>query len=326
MMDESKFYAFCLQGDVTSAYEYLRNQPNKSEKELELEAQYFQRFFSGKPQFHFKSNDRWIRDTLSAYYQYFILVLTGFPAMEAEASLVGALKKVLNSSETDLDKLEEKLEVIFKEKGYSFLGGVTPPYRGPYIWKTTEKREFQVELPKGTQVVAVYFLSDFILQGWLHFATFGEKFAGGWAAPEGLYYVAEVPKHKEISIDSNEFQVSYLKHEAQHLSDYTNFPKLSGKDLEYRAKLVELIYEPDSMRLLSKFYYEQKNDPNLPHPYSSHVIMKNLFKLAFGENESFSLEDWRNEDPGNIQNWSRLLYEEHTVRLKKDGPETTGTI
>lgn len=315
-MDESKFYAYCLQGDVTAACEYLHALTNKSEQEKDLEEKYDQRFFSRKPIISFKTQDQWIHNILSAYHQYFTLVLTRYPREDAEIQLIQALQSFIPSSETNLDNLEEALEAIFKEKGYSFLGGVTPPFRGPYIWKTTEKQTFHVELPNHSQDVTVYFLSDFIMQSWIHFATFGEKVVGGWAKPEGLYYVAELPEKKKVSLDSSEFQVSYLKHEAQHLSDFERFPHLSAKDLEYRAKLVELIYEPNSSRLLEKFYYEKKNDPKLPHPYSSYCLMKNISKLAFSTNDPPNLADWLKLESVSIQAWARTLYDAHTAQLE----------
>ncbi|WP_066064965.1 hypothetical protein [Neobacillus soli] len=327
-MDESKFYAYCLQGDVTAAYEYLRSIPDKSKKYQELESRYYHRFFGEKPMYRFKTEDPWIRKVLLIYYQYFTLVLTGKDVEEAESLLALSLEALLPDahSPTDLDYLEDKLEVIYREKGYSFLGGVTAPFRGPYIWKTTERKKFTVELPHQTQEVTVYFLSNFIMQSWIHFSTFGEKFAGGWAKSEGLYYVNDRPRNKKTTFESSEFQVSYLKHEAQHLSDYSRFPNLSSKDLEYRAKLVELIYESKSIRLLEKFFYESKNDPTFPHPYSSFVIMKRLTQLAFGTDVIQEIDQWKTVDPDSIHEWAWNLYDEHTERLEASGDGIEGFI
>ncbi|WHY88285.1 hypothetical protein QNH39_10800 [Neobacillus novalis] len=327
-MDESKFYALCLQGDVTAAYEYLQSLPNKNRKYEQLEMKYYHRFFGGKPNFRFKTDDPWIRKVLLAYNQYFLSVLTRKSVIDAETRLVHELRLLISDKVLidSLDLIEEKLEEIFKEKGYQFLGGVTSPFRGPYIWRTTDKKEFRVELPHQTQDVTVYFLRDFIMQSWIHFATFGEKFAGGWAKEDGLYYVDERPKKKRVTIESSEFQVSYLKHEAQHLSDYGCFPNLPAKDLEYRAKLVELIYEPKPYRLLKKFFYEAKKDPNYPHPYSSYVLMTKLSQLAFGKDVIPSLDQWKSVDSVRIQNWAWTLYDEHTGKLETNEIITEGII
>jgi hypothetical protein len=327
-MDESKFYAYCLQGDVPAAYEYLRSIKNKNKKNQALELKYHRRFFTEKPFFQIKSKDSWIRKVLLAYYQYFIAVLTKQNTSEAEIQLAQSLASCIpdNPSDMDLDQIEGQLEVIFKNKGYHFLGGLTGPFRGPFIWKTMEKKDFKVELPYHTEEITVYFLSDFLLQSWIHFSTFGEKRAGGWAKPEGLYFVNDRPKKKKINLDGTEFQVSYLKHEAQHLSDYTRFPNLKPKDLEYRAKLVELIYEPKSFRLLKKFFYEGKNDTRFPHPYSSYVLMEKLTRLAFGQDKTEELEKWKTMTPSLIQKWARNLYDEHTMQLEKIGARVDGVI
>lgn len=326
-MIESKVYAYCLQGDVTSAFEYLQSLPNKTKELQELESKFNRRFFSDEPDYCFKTDDSWIQQVLKAYYHYFTAVLTRKSELDAEIQLVQSLQKIVSDCETvNLDDLEEKLAATFKVKGYSFLGGVTPPFRGPYIWKTTDKQEFTVELPHGIQNVTVYFLSDFILLSWAHFATFGEKFAGGWAKEDGLYYVNDRPANKMVDLDSSEFQISYLKHEAQHLNDFALFPKLKAKDLEYRAKLVELIYESHSMRLLEKFYYEMKNDSRLPHPYSSYCLMRRLTQLAFGMEETPELDMWRMVDSAKIRKWALRLYDEHTTQLNNIGDETWGVI
>jgi len=327
-LDENKFYAHCLQGDVTAAYKYLCLIPDKSKKNQVLESKYYHRFFGGKPFYRYKSDDPWIRKVILAYYRYFTSVLTGKDAEDAESQLVKSLGVLITDKDLicNIDVIEEKLEHLFEEKGYRFLGGVTSPFRGPFIWKTTKKMDFRVELPHQTQEVTVYFLSEFIMQSWIHFATFGEKFAGGWAKADGLYYVDEGPKRKRAKLDSSEFQVSYLKHETQHLSDYLRFPKLHSKDLEYRAKLVELIYEPNSIRLLKKFYYEVKNDPNYPHPYSSYVLMTRLSKMVFGIDEIQNLEKWKQVKPAQIREMAWNLYHEHTKQLEGSGKETKGLI
>ncbi|SHJ43145.1 hypothetical protein SAMN02745163_01951 [Clostridium cavendishii DSM 21758] len=87
--------------------------------------------------------------------------------------------------------------------------------------------------------------------GWLHFATMGKHYPGGWAKPEGLYYVNN--ENKEIDTNSIDFQVWFLKHEAQHLSDYKSFPNLKTIDLGYRAKLVEPIYHTEKHKIIGKF-------------------------------------------------------------------------
>jgi hypothetical protein len=40
-------------------------------------------------------------------------------------------------------------------RGYHFLGGVTQPFWGPYIWKTQEKNVYDVQIPSGVEQLPV---------------------------------------------------------------------------------------------------------------------------------------------------------------------------
>jgi len=241
------------------------------------------------------------------YYKYFNSVLTGDDSVLAEKQLAEGLSKIINADyETDLDKIEEKLKAIFEEKGYNFLGGVTIPYRGPYIWKETKKQEFHVELPCDRQKVTVFFISGFIMLSWLHFATFGKHHTGGWAKNEGIYYV--VPGEEKIDTDSDKFKVWFLKHEGQHLSDFSKHPNLKAVGLEYRAKLTELIYYKETQLRLESFINESKNDNSLSHPYSSYLIVKRLSKIFFDEEFTDDMEKWKAIDKELIQRQAYNLF------------------
>lgn len=313
-MDVNKFYAKCLQGNVLEAIEYLNSIENKSDDILDLERKYIHRFVTQEEAVKIKSEDPWIQAVLKCYYKYYISVLTNNDVQESEKQLALSLAKTLMINEgSNLEKLETKLESIFREKGYSFLGGRTTPYHGPYIWKTTKKEDFHVELPCGTQGLTVFFISDFLMLSWLHFATFGKHHAGGWAKEEGLYYVNA--GNKEIDTHSADFQVWFLKHEAQHLSDYAKYPNLEGTDLEYRAKLVELIYYPDTFSKLGTFINQAKNDKALTHPYSAFLIIKRLSNAFFGEEYAEDLDKWRVFDSNSISKEALKLFMENEQAL-----------
>lgn len=309
-----QIYSYCMQGDVEKAYRHILSMPNSRTAQA-LAQKYYNRFYKDRPILRVKSKDPWIRKVILAYYEYFIAVLTKkLPAQSAEAQLLERLTELLpHQSEgfADLDQAESELEQQFQQKGYYFLGGVTAPYRGPYIWKNMEKKVYQVDLPHSTQEVTVYLMSDFLLHSWLHFATFGARATGGWAKEDGLYCVYE--RYKK-GVEGPDFQITFLKHEAQHLSDYQRFPNLTGKDLEYRAKLVELIYDPSPKRL-GKFMLDAKNDPTLPHPYASYLLLKNLSKKIFQIEDMEKTIRWKKIKPLLISETARELYDQHTEQL-----------
>jgi len=172
-MDKQKFYSVCMQGNVLDAIQYLKAFNDKSIEDLMLEKQYEECFFNPNYNHEIDSEDSWIKDVLNCYYSYFRSVLTNNSIEEAEKLLIIRLLKQLTISEnSDIDEIEEELENIFKEKGYSFLGGITSPYRGPYIWKTTKKKDFDVSLPGGEQKVNNYLINIFSLFFLLVFSYF----------------------------------------------------------------------------------------------------------------------------------------------------------
>lgn len=317
-----KVYSYCLQGNVNKAYEYLQG------KGLEnLKNKYYNRFFVGKPVFEYKTKDVWIRGVIKGYNEYFISVLTNRKNKEeAENYLAKHLIGFLPGFETtnNLDLIEEGLAKEFKSRGFYFQGGVTPPYRGPYIWKNEEKVEYEIILPGKSKKVVVYFMSDFIMQSWLHFATFGERATGGWASKNALYCVKE--RYEKV-LNKPDFLYSYLAHEAQHLADYEDFPCLQSVDLEYRAKLVELIYHPlNNQVLMKKFLSDADNNRENPHAYSSFVICSNLSKEIFHVDYMNNCEKWREIDSKILSNVAKELFEKHTELLANQGSEAVESV
>ncbi|CAG9613359.1 hypothetical protein BACCIP111899_02574 [Bacillus rhizoplanae] len=323
---KQKLYSYCLQGNVNKAYEYLQSIDNNIGLE-KLKKKYYNRFFVEKPVFQYKTKDAWIRSVIRVYYEYFISVLTNRKnKKEAESILAEHLIKLLPGFETtnDIDSIEEILAKEFKSRGFYFLGGITPPYRGPYIWRKEEKAEYEIILPDKSKKVVVYFMSDFIMQSWLHFATFGGRATGGWASKNALYCVKE--RYEKV-LNKPDFLYSYLAHEAQHLADYEDFPCLLPVDLEYRAKLVELIYHPlNNKVLMKKFLSDADNNRENPHPYSSYVICSNLSKEIHSVDYVTDPEKWREIDSKILSNVAKELFQKHTNLLTNQGKENVESV
>ncbi len=272
--------------------------------------------------------DAWLRDVLLSYGRYLVRVLSNhIPTAEAEVLLRDDLLPLAGISLDkllSLDDLEEALATHFRERGLYFLGGQTLPYYGPYIWKRMESKEFSVELPNGSQEVVVHFLHEFLLCGWHHFHSYGKSSAGGWAKwgeanwPDGLYCVYDAWKMKN-GLDSQKFQVSLLKHEAQHLSDFQKFPSLTPVNLEYRAKLVELIYLSSLEDRFLWFLQDANDDPDAPHPQAAHRIIADLSRRLFNVEYVSEEEKWRGIKYEQIQDMARLLLSENSKALETQG-------
>ena len=272
--------------------------------------------------------DPWVRDVLLAYLRYFTrLFELGEPPERAESSLADALTALAivprtGMAEPDIDAAELVLGREFATRGYRFLGGRTPPHFGAYIWARTEDRRFGVTLPRGEhQEVVVHFMHDFVLRGWLHWKTAGKQGAGGWYQqddpdwPDGLYCVAD--RYPEPLGENRTFQVSLLGHEAQHVADHHAHPGLSSAELEYRAKLVELIGYDSADERLTAFLDDARDDPTEPHPYAAQLITERLAARLF---DGWPTADaWGTIEYERIRACAQDLLDEDTARLTTAG-------
>ncbi len=154
-----------------------------------------------------------------------------------------------------LDILEESiLPEVFQKHGLHFMGGKTDGFHDPYVWRSTEETTYQVDLPAGIQPYTVRLHRDFVTKSWLDYISFGEVSTGGWSNGGGaIDCIADC-----YDVTSEAFRVSLLKHEAQHAQDLSHYPRISQEDLEYRAKLVELIYS-EERDLLADFQQQSGN-------------------------------------------------------------------
>lgn len=287
----SCYVQFCAQGSVDAGFQYLKSIENPSKRILHLMKRIESRFYLEPPKLRWKTRSNWIRIVLTAYAYYFIDVMAKKVNNEkAETILLERLSLLPSCAHcVDLDEAEEAIKKEFESIGWHFLGGFTLPFRGPYIYETQEEKNYEIELPLGKRDLKVVFMRDFHMLSWLDFACFGKAGTGGWAKEDGIYCV-----ESKYQIDSEDFRVSYLKHEAQHFDDYIRFPHLKQghqAQLEFRAKLVELIYA-ESLKGFLKFVNEAENEPEVPHLYASFRLVEELkSQLGVDDDELASILD-----------------------------------
>lgn len=253
--------------------QYLAQFPEKSE----LLARYLSVFAQGNdlP----CTEDEETASVLHTYAEYYRTVFYLRQDKEdAAAALKNNLAHLLPAGSTA--QLEEQLADFFEAKGLHFLGGQTSGYYGPYIWRTTEQVTYQVELPGGVQPYTVCLLDGFLARSWLAYLSFGEIGTGGWADEDGTIHCVR----ESYDLDSEAFRVSLLKHEAQHVQDLARDPSMSGTVLEYRAKLVELIYTTERNLLQSFARQADSADPHNSHAAAAARILAEFEK----ENPDFS--------------------------------------
>lgn len=223
--------------------------------------------------------DPFVRRVVAAYRSYWWHTLRE-PGrrVEFEARLGEALAATLQipapTSEAAFDGLVERVGIALRERGLHVQQGRTPPLHELLLWASEQPRTYEVALPEGfTQPVRVFILEDFLSNGWMHYGRCGMRGPGGWATQEGLYAV----KHRYDSLASEQFRVSFLGHEAQHYADLRRWPDMPSWQLEYRAKLTELVLADDRLdRIIEQFIRTRTDDESLPHPYANARVIKDL--------------------------------------------------
>ncbi len=303
--DQALEEAYCkaVSGDVRPVLSVFDSIENVAQGEYaDLYEKYRKRFVTAEERIEF--DDPFITQLYDLYTAYWRSSLLD-PASEKRAgkTLISGLARLAKSEgrKTPLseylkgpntDRLGAFLIETARKKGYHLLLGRTAPLWELMIWKKEEAETYSVEIPSGNFPVKVVFLQDFLLYGWLGYATFDTKHTGGWANADAIYRVSEKP-----GPDDEWFQASLLGHEGQHVSDKKRYGDLPGWILEYRAKTTELLLS-DKTRpgLLKAFRQEAKDDATVPHVYASYRLLTGLMEKLEGDRGTASLETFRFED------------------------------
>ncbi len=182
-------------------------------------------------------------------------------------------------------------EIVTLE-GFQYLGGDTSGFKGPYIWKKTKKKNYNIRLPEGTEKYSVYWMYGFISRSWMAYISLNRLGTGGWADENNeLYCVAKTNRKRMLS---SSFWMNFLKHEAQHSWDLNHIKGITGGQLEYRAKLVELIYSKKTLKTFYKFLLEaNKSDTENTHCIASFRLIQDLSKKIFDREYEDDINIWK---------------------------------
>lgn len=289
------FYGLLVKGDLPSAMRYLSQFPEQAE----LLAKYKNLF--EQEQYITYGASAEVNAVLLIYQQYYRdAFYLQIPAEQAEAGLHKRLSSHFQAGGFSLEQLEDgPVAGLFQKEGFHFLGGRTGGYWGPYIWRTTEDAVYQVELPEGVQAYTVRLLDGFLSRSWIDHLSFGAVGTGGWTNGDGLIHCVR----SAYDLQSEDFTVSLLKHEAQHVMDLKAYPSMSSGDLEYRAKLVELIYS--TARNLLPYFVSQADGSQSAN---GHAMAADRIAAAF--------PDWERCTIAEIQARAKTLFAESSMEIR----------
>jgi len=283
--DKKEYNGCILQGKVREAVAYLERFPSKRR----LVKKYMRVFRDGKPMT--RCTNAVIHKIDAAFQAYYRQIFwQGESSEDAWKGLclrfadmfeipMPALDTAQQLDEFWYGAIEDRLEQAVKGEGYQYLGGDTQGYLGPYIWKKTAPTTYRVKLPHTVTRYTVNMLTGFVSRSWMAFLSFDKIGAGGWAAKDGT--LCCIKKLYAGGIFNTNFRVRFLKHEAQHVEDRKQFPNISSMHLEYRAKLVELIYAVNFKAFLYMLAEACADNPNNTHSYAAYLIVKNLSEKIF---------------------------------------------
>jgi len=314
------YISMALQGDLSAASGIFRSAHTETHSlpEAELADRFTTRFIDQSEDLSPDTGDALVDAIVSAYRGYWVQALMQPGKVATGKNLLeDSLRRLLadyppatsNTGETDVFKL---VGAIFAAKGFHYLDTPAAPLRDLFLWKNEENRSYTVRLTDRTLPVQVAFMHDIYSLGWKDFATFGLVSTTGWVEGERLYCVSWA-----YDRNSENFEVSYLKHESRHLADFERFPGLPSADLEYRAKLTELAFATQSLRsLLSDFTAKSAPNPLSPHASANFRVVHDVYRAVYDSPFPDSVDPWVHVSEPAVTRAARALLQQSTDSLE----------
>lgn len=324
-----QFYNYALQADLVKALSHVEkySESDLSEEQSKIKQKFLNRFKNNADEFSYNTKEQSVLDLIEIYKKYWNEVLLKLAEPDiAEKKLQENVSDYLyknyfaNLNEDNQkvhDDFANYLSMFLIDHGVKSAVGKTAGIYDLLLWAKDDHADYNVILPEGNVTVKVVFMNEVVTMGWEDYATLGRYYPGGWATEKELNCVGTA-----YDTTSENFKVSYLQHEGQHFSDYKVFPKLTGPDLEYRAKLVELTYAKESLYGLINFFIKNSNfDRNNPHAFGNFCVVRDISKKLFDGKTETDMEKWKTIPFEKINETAKELLIENTKLLKEAGAD-----
>lgn len=331
--EKKKIYSMLLDGRINDALSYVKSfeDTNLVQEDLEIKNNILNRFGfdEDKSEFINEKKSR-IDDLLIIYRDYWRKSFLSGNEYDDKliSDLFEFLKKHISIDEDtnnnkDQDSLNNYLKEYLKQNGYFTTGfGRTGSYLDFLCWENQDDTVYSFNVHNETLTPKVVRMKNFVSLGWQEYATFKKYYPGGWATKEAIYYVDGAFKE-----DSENFLVGYLAHEGQHLRDYNYYPKLTGADLEYRAKLTELSMYKDFIYnfinyLITNSNYQSTN----AHSIANYCVIRDMSKNIFDTEFENDFEKWKTISVNRLNETAENLFKQNTLALDSIGKEVQNYI
>lgn len=316
-------------GDVRLTLSRLDNidrfsNPLINRKYQRLKKKYHSRFSNTNEIEEALSKNEVINDICTFYRNYWKIKMLKAP-LNSDSILYDNLSHYLVSNkltELSFDELSKTIKndsvlaKVIQNEGFHCKFFLINGIQDLLIWDKQSLIKYSVTLPEIKIGINVIFIEDYVLRGASDYATFGHSQIGGWASNEDSSLFCNKGTYK---LKSEKFQYSYLKHESIHFVDIIDYPNLESADLEYRAKLIELIYctKKTIYKRLDEFIMSASNENRKnAHPFANYHLICQLSKQLFNNEFETDITKWRSLTPEEINKVSLELFQKGSELLK----------
>jgi hypothetical protein len=312
------YVALALQGDLQSAGKRLAVMPDDDTAAVENLRKRFNERFVFRREIPKSSGNALVDDVAKAYRAYWTRELMGEHSENGngrllEAALRLALGAAGESSAANNDSsIHDAVADAVRARGFHLSQSPSPPMRDLLIWKNQRSGRFVIQLTDRKLSARVRFASNFFLSGWKSHAALERARTTGWI-DNGILYCVD----SAYTPNTEEFDISFLRHEGRHLADTAQFPGLDAAGLEYRAKLTELAFAHRTLNtLMTDFSTKAAPNPAAPHAYSNFQVMRDIRARLARSRQPVAAPNWWSEyGHGQINQAARALLEESTALL-----------
>lgn len=320
-------------GDVSTAFIKMEERKSFSNPILNFVFQrwkkkMYARFISNEEVFENTAGNKIVNDISTIYREYWrVELMKPLPENRTDSILYNNISHYIVSNKlTSLsyDSLRKHikddlvLKDIIEKEGFKVAFKLRNGIQEIFIWDKESTKNYDVILPTDTVNTTVVFIERYHINGYDDFATLGDTQVGGWAIKESATLYCNQGTY---DLNSEEFEVSYLKHESLHFTDLNNYPNLRSADLEYRSKLVELMYCTEGTiydRIAEFVSSANKAERENSHPYANYILIQNLSKLIFNSDFNSDSKQWKKVSADKINKAASSLFESSENILRKD--------
>jgi len=309
-----------------TALEEVTN-PLINHKYQQIRGEYFARFIDNTETIEDNFGNETVYGIANIYRNYWRVELLKANKERTDTSLYAHLTEyILENNLTTLPKdslgyllkSDKEMTRIIENEGFQckffWLNGI----QDLLIWKDERRVPTTVELPNGAFDITVVHLDNVLLTGYAGYASFDVRTTGGWAEKEKpIVYCLSIG----YDVTSENYLFSFLKHETTHFADLNNYPKLRSADLEYRAKLIELMYCTQASiysRIAEFLNGASAASETYSHPYADYCIIQDFSQIIFQNNYEDDYEKWLQVDVKTINETATQLFEANEAALAID--------